>query len=112
MNDYFYQGILEGLQEVLLHTRGEIELPSRTYEHTFPDCPPCWNIQDNDCRHRDQCIVQISEDGERVGKPSKYISLDEGRIIDEFNDIGLVNPISPENLRKMMNRNRDDLQNE
>lgn len=89
MKDDIYRGILEGLEQALAHTRGEIELPSKTYEHTFPDCPPCWCMQDNDCIHKDKCIVQISQDNEcRVGMPSKYIGLDEGRIIDELNTIG------------------------
>ena len=46
-------------------------------------------MQDDDCIHKDKCIVQTSQDNEcRVGVPSKYIGRDEGRIIDEFNAIG------------------------
>lgn len=104
MSGDFYCGILEGLEQALAHTRGESELSSKTYEHTFPDCPSCWYMQDNDCIHKDKCVVQISQDNEcRVGTPSKYISLDEGRIIDELNAIGCTSfRMSPEELRKIL----------
>lgn len=94
----------EGLQQVLAHDRGEIELPHRTWEHTFPDCPPCWCMQDNDCIHKDKCVVQISQDNEcRVGVPSKHISFYEGRIIDELNAIGCTSfRMSPGESRKIL----------
>lgn len=89
MEQDLFQELMSALKEAQAHTRGEIELLSKTYEHTFPDCPPCWCMQDDDCIHKDKCIVQTSQDNEcRVGVPSKYIGMDEGRIIDEFNAIG------------------------
>ena len=106
MNDDVYSEILEGSEQALAHTRGEIEFPSKTYEHTFPYCPSCWYMQGNDCIHKDKCVIQISQDNEcRVGMPSKYISLDEGRVIDELNAIGCTSfRMSSDELVKILRK--------
>lgn len=107
MDKEIYEGLLEGLNQALAYERGEIELPSRTFEHTFPDCPPCCHMIDNECIFKDKCVIRISEDGEsRVGTPSKYVSMsDIERIIDELNAIGCTSfRLSAEEISRLLSK--------
>lgn len=108
MSKEIYEGLLKGLNQALAYKRGEIELPSRTYEHTFPDCPRCWHMNNNECIFKDKCMVQISDDGEcRIGTPSRYMSMTDGeKIVDALNAIGCTSfQLSAEEISRLVSEN-------
>lgn len=75
MNNDVFEGIKHGLEQALAHARGEITLPHKTYETTWPDCPGgCVHMMDDlDCEFKAKCVVELCDTEDcRVGKPSRY----------------------------------------
>lgn len=76
MDNEIFECIKHSLKQVLAHTRGEIELPCKTYETTWPDCPGgCVHMKpDLECKFKESCWVELCETEDcRVGRPSKYM---------------------------------------
>lgn len=70
----FFNDLMSGLKEAVAFTRGEIDLPCTTYEHTHPFCPLyCRNLRsDGDCLEKEDCFVRVDENGNRTKDPTKY----------------------------------------
>ena len=76
MDDEVFKGVKHGLEQVLAHVRGEITIPHKTYETTWPDCPGgCVHMgADLECEFKEKCVVELCDTEDcRVGRPSRYM---------------------------------------